>query len=172
MGITLITGGARSGKSSFALKEAMSIQGKRTFIATAIAFDNEMEDRIRKHVEDRDKSFFTIEEPYNLDAALHNVDKTCNVAVIDCLTVWIGNLMYRHDNDLKPIRETINNFTNAISSIGFDLVAVANETGMGIVPENKSARIFRDLSGSVNQMVASMADRVFICVCGIPVRVK
>ncbi|MBN1577924.1 MAG: bifunctional adenosylcobinamide kinase/adenosylcobinamide-phosphate guanylyltransferase [Chitinispirillaceae bacterium] len=170
--ITLITGGARSGKSRFALELAMRHEGKRFFIATAQAFDPEMEERIRKHRIERGSDFSTIEAPLELSAALRNVPPDAAVILIDCLTVWLGNLLFHYRKEDEAVEVEIVKFTDALSSVKPDLIVVTNEVGAGIVPDNALARKFRDIAGGLNRDVAARADTVYLCVCGIPLAVK
>jgi adenosylcobinamide kinase / adenosylcobinamide-phosphate guanylyltransferase len=172
MAITLITGGTRSGKSHYALECALSYQPDRCFLATAAAFDDEMNDRIKNHRLERGKHFTTIEEPYSLAEALKKVPVNTSIVVIDCLTVWVGNLMYRSENDAEGINQEINRFLEVLRTMSTDCICVTNEVGMGIVPENRDARFFRDIAGMVNRRVAALADYVFLCVCGIPHAIK
>jgi adenosylcobinamide kinase / adenosylcobinamide-phosphate guanylyltransferase len=170
--ITLITGGARSGKSFFAQELAKQYNGNRIFIATAQGFDVEMEERIKNHRAERGEHFSTVEAPLDLAAALRNVPDDAAVVLIDCLTVWLGNLMYRHENDRAAIDAAITDFTGILDVISQDIVIVTNEVGMGIVPGNFLARHYRDIAGSLNREVARKAAKVYLCVCGIPVAVK
>jgi adenosylcobinamide kinase/adenosylcobinamide-phosphate guanylyltransferase len=170
--ITLITGGARSGKSLYAQELALQHAAPRVFIATALAIDSEMELRISNHREERAGQFATVEEPYNLAAALTRIPKGTSVALIDCLTVWLGNLMYRFGNDRAAVTGAIDAFIDKLPYPPCNLIVVTNEVGMGIVPDNAPAREFRDLAGNLNRRVAQRADKVYLCVCGIPVGVK
>lgn len=170
MNLTLITGGARSGKSRHAL-ELASRYSRKTFIATAEAFDSEMQERIRKHQQERGTSFTTIEESINLADAIKKIPGGTEVAIIDCLTVWAGNLMHKHKGDHTSFQE-IDSFLQTLPNAPCDLIIVTNEVGMGIVPENKMARQFRDLAGTINQQVAHLADSVILTVCGIPMMIK
>ena len=172
--ITLITGGSRSGKSTYALQKALEFSGKRVFVATAIAFDDEMTVRIQKHKDERSDSFLTIEEPYHLSNMLQ---KICNeyspqVILVDCLTVWLGNLFYQNNNDEKIIRQEIEKLLAVLIEFPVPILFVTNEVGSGIVPENALARQFRDMAGFLNQAVARVADEVVMCCCGIPVKIK
>jgi len=169
--VTLITGGARSGKSRYALALAQCYPGRRAFLATAEPLDDEMRERIRRHREDRDRSFLTIEEPLDPAKALRSLPRDVEVAVIDCLTVWLGNVMhYRRDEAGEPpeLRELF----ALLAAPLCDLIIVTNEVGMGIVPGEAVARRFRDLAGWINQEVAKRAHVVILMVSGIPIIVK
>jgi adenosylcobinamide kinase/adenosylcobinamide-phosphate guanylyltransferase len=170
--ITLCTGGVRSGKSLYALTLAKRNKGKKVFIATATALDDEMKLRIQNHRKSRGKMFQTIEEPYELAETLSDIDKTVPVIVIDCLTVWLGNIFYKYNNNEKNILRCVELFVKELKRLSIDCIIVTNETGWGIVPENKMARSFRDIAGYMNQGVAAIADTVYLFVCGIPVKIK
>jgi adenosylcobinamide kinase / adenosylcobinamide-phosphate guanylyltransferase len=173
-GTTLIVGGARSGKSSFALRKANELPAQRVFIATAVPIDEEMEERIRKHREERSRNFLTVEAPYDLTGALKKIadDRLTNTVVVDCLTVWLGNLFHTFKEDERKIDAEIERFIETIGSCDAHLFLVANEVGLGIVPETSMGRHFRDVAGRLNQQVAARADEVYLCVCGIPMAVK
>jgi adenosylcobinamide kinase / adenosylcobinamide-phosphate guanylyltransferase len=166
--ITLITGGGRSGKSGQALSRAERY-GSRAFIATAEPIDGEMQERIARHKQERADSFITIEEPIDLDAALRKGPAGVETVVVDCLAVWVGNLMHH-----CPSREHefIDRFIDGIGKTAFDLILVTNEVGMGIVPDNEMSRQYRDLLGMVNQRIAVLAHEVVLMVSGIPLIIK
>jgi adenosylcobinamide kinase / adenosylcobinamide-phosphate guanylyltransferase len=166
--ITLITGGGRSGKSGLALSRAEHY-GSRAFIATAEPIDGEMQERIARHKQERAHSFITIEEPIDLDAALGKVPVGVEVVVVDCLAVWVGNLMHH-----CPPREqeAIGRFIDGIGKTTIDLILVTNEVGMGIIPDNEMSRQYRDLLGMVNQRIAAVAHEVILMVSGIPLVIK
>ena len=171
MSIYLITGGARSGKSTYAENLALKLckdSSRRCYIATAEAFDDEMRERIRIHQERRADKFFTVESTIELAKALKDVcdSKKADVILIDCLTVWTGNLLYHERLEEKE------KLISALKEATCDVVLVTNETGMGIVPDNALSRRFRDEAGYLNQAVASIADSVVLMVCGLPVFVK
>lgn len=168
--ITLVTGGSRSGKSSYAL-ELAALYSRRAFIATAEDLDEEMQARIERHRQQRGSAFSTIEQPLDPAAALGSLPENTEVAVLDCITVWLGNLTY-HRKIKKGSSPEIEAFLQMLDSPPCDLILVTNEVGMGIVPEDPESRRFRDLAGSINQQVASRAHEVILTVCGIPVRIK
>ncbi len=170
MKTTLLTGGGRSGKSRRALELALPRESK-AFIATAEALDDEMRARIEKHRLDRGDEFLTVEEPFDLAGAVRSLPEGVEVAVVDCLTVWLGNLVHRHDGEAKPFPE-VPAFVELVRDPPCDLIIVTNEVGMGIVPANELARRFRDLAGTVNQAVATLVDEVVLMVSGIPVVIK
>jgi adenosylcobinamide kinase/adenosylcobinamide-phosphate guanylyltransferase len=166
--ITLITGGGRSGKSAQALTRAEHY-ASRAFIATAEPVDSEMKERIAQHKQERADSFITIEEPLDLDAALSKVPTNVEVVVVDCLAVWVGNLMHHRPSQEQ---ELIDAFLAALMETTVDLILVTNEVGMGIIPDNEMSRQYRDLLGMVNQRVAAIAHEVILMVSGIPVVIK
>ncbi|MHC4250391.1 MAG: bifunctional adenosylcobinamide kinase/adenosylcobinamide-phosphate guanylyltransferase [Planctomycetota bacterium] len=167
---TLVTGGGRSGKSRRALELALPREAK-AFIATAEALDDEMRARIEKHREDRGEEFLTVEEPFDLARAVRSLPGEIEVAVIDCLTVWLGNLVHRHEGEARAFAE-VPAFVELVRDPPCDLIMVTNEVGMGIIPANELARRFRDLAGTVNQAVAALADEVVLMVSGVPVVIK
>ena len=169
--ITFIVGGGRCGKSRHALSLAQKYSGKRVFIATAEALDDEMKARIHAHQQERDESFVTIEEPLHLAGAIASVPADGKIVIIDCLTVWLGNLMY-HINDDRELYKATRTVVDALAHLPCDVVVVSNEVGMGIVPENEMARKFRDIAGAVNQQIAAAANRVVLMVSGIAVTIK
>jgi adenosylcobinamide kinase/adenosylcobinamide-phosphate guanylyltransferase len=169
--VTLITGGARSGKSSHALSLAREYPLPRAFIATAEPFDDDMRRRIERHRAERAEDFDTQESPLDLAATLKELDRRIHVAVVDCLTVWLGNLLH-HYPDTPHSRRYIDRFLLALERPPCDMIVVTNEVGMGIVPHNDLARQFRDLAGTLNQQVAARADHVVFMVSGCPLLVK
>lgn len=169
--ITLIIGGARSGKSRYALSLAREFPDPRAFIATAEPSDEEMRRRIESHRRERASDFTTFEEPLEPGLTLKTLPSNMRVVVLDCLTVWLGNLMHRNPNASESYEE-IENFHRVLDQPSCDLIIVTNEVGMGIVPHNDLARSFRDIAGSLNQQVAAKADRVIFMVGGCPIVVK
>lgn len=171
--LVFITGGARSGKSSLALQLAREAGGKVAFIATASAGDEEMTERILIHKRSRPDEWTTIEETVDVSAAIAAA-KGHDVVIIDCLTLLLSNLIFRENdlNETKHILDRIENLAEASKDFEGTVIVVSNEVGMGIVPENKLAREFRDLAGRANQVMAAAADEVYVCFSGIPVRIK
>ncbi|MCU0660917.1 MAG: bifunctional adenosylcobinamide kinase/adenosylcobinamide-phosphate guanylyltransferase [Myxococcota bacterium] len=169
--ITLLTGGARSGKSTLAVQWAIERYSHRAFIATATACDDEMSERIKRHREERGALFHTIEEPIALAEALHGAPQGVEVIVVDCLTVWLGNLLLRGEvnDDNHP---EIDAFLEALRQPPCDLILVTNEVGMGLVPMTELGRRYRDLAGRTNQRVANLAHSVIFMVSGLPMYVK
>jgi adenosylcobinamide kinase / adenosylcobinamide-phosphate guanylyltransferase len=170
--ITLVTGGARSGKSTYALARAIEHRGKRLFfLATAEERDDEMSGRIRRHRANRPPQFQTIEEPLNIVAALTGLEGRADAVVLDCLTLWVSNLMEIYTGDQTVLAEA-DSLSEAVRAVSFSTVIVTDEVGAGIVPENPAARRFRDLLGWVNQKIAEIADEVVLMVAGVALKVK
>jgi adenosylcobinamide kinase/adenosylcobinamide-phosphate guanylyltransferase len=170
--ITLITGGARSGKSSFALSLGLRNYSKRAFIATAVPFDQEMKDRISRHREERGDQFHTIEESIDLPRVLVDLRGPYEVVVVDCLTVWLGNLYHHFQGEEEKVRVQVEAFLVHLDHPVCDLILVTNEVGWGIVPENPLARSFRDMAGYLNRHVAQKATYTYLLCCGIPLTLK
>ena len=170
--VTLITGGARSGKSMQALKLALPYR-RKFFVATGEALDDEMTARIQFHRTTRPPDFQTVEEPVNIVAALEKLGKSADLLVLDCLTLWVSNLMQRHSADDGPVLAEADKLAAALKDASFASIVVTDEVGSGIVPtDHAESRRFRDLLGWTNQKVATVADQVLLMVAGYPLRVK
>lgn len=165
----LIIGGARSGKSSFGIRLAMGLGRRIAFIATAEGLDDDMKRRIKRHRQKRPREVATIEEPLKLSQALKRAGREFDCIVIDCLTLWLSNILKKSD---RAIEREIAGFINALRSIRRNVIIISNEVGMGVVPANRSARRFRDILGGLNQAVASEAETVILMMSGIPVVIK
>lgn len=181
----LITGGARSGKSSFSEELAKVYGSKVLYIATAVAFDGEMKERIKKHQDARPKGWTTIEAFKNISEIIKNNGDKYDCILLDCITVMLTNLMleyFNYDMDHLKIEDynkaeeylvrQINEMVDAIAAADVDAILVTNELGWGIVPENLVARVFRDISGRINQILGGRADQAYLTVCGIPMKIK
>lgn len=168
--VTLLTGGSRSGKSRHAL-EIASKYNRKAFIATAEPMDDEMRTRIMRHREERGADFVTVEEPVDLAGAVHSIPPDVEVAVIDCLTVWLGNLMHRFGEENEGFAQ-VDDLLETLRNPPCDLIIVTNEVGMGIIPDNRLGRRYRDMAGNLNQRVAGTAGKVVLLVSGIPVVLK
>ncbi len=168
--VTFISGGARSGKSSYALQLVENYKNK-VFVATAEAFDDEMQDRIRAHREERGDAFACVETPLDPAQAFGQMPAGTEAVLIDCLTVWLGNLMHHEQIDSLDCPQ-IHAFLEVISDPPCDVVIVSNEVGMGIVPHDSVSRKYRDLAGALNQRVAALADQAWLVVSGIPLKLK
>ena len=170
--VILVIGGCRSGKSGFALDAAEKIAKKnRFFIATSLQLDSEMRDRILKHQEERGPDWTTIDAPVQLPAAIIKYCENGRVLLVDCITMWLNNLLL--DEEISPhIDEYIEDLKASLKKISCPILLVTNEVGTGIVPENRLAREYRDMVGTVNQELAGLADQVVMVVAGIPVWIK
>ena len=168
--ITLITGGARSGKSTHALKLALPHK-RKFFIATGQALDDEMTARIEFHRETRPREFTTVEAPVQVVPALERLAERADIVVVDCLTLWVSNLMQLHHDDELILAEA-DRLAKILKLATFASIVVTDEVGMGIVPEHPIARRYRDLLGWTNQKIASVADDVLLMVAGYPIKAK
>ncbi|SFB38220.1 adenosylcobinamide kinase /adenosylcobinamide-phosphate guanylyltransferase [Rhizobium sp. NFR07] len=164
----LVLGGARSGKSAFAEKLARDSGMERHYIATGRAYDDEMRERIARHRDDRGPEWITHEVPLDLSGALAEADDPGCVVLVDCLTLWVTNLMM-DDADI-PARAA--DLVARISATRATVLLVSNEVGLGIVPENRMAREFRDHAGRLHQQIAAVVDDVFFIAAGLPLRMK
>ncbi len=170
-----VTGGRRSGKSSYALELAESMGEKRLYVATAEPLDDEMKERIARHREERGDGWDTTEEPIDIVNILDH-SKKYNVILIDCLTLWLCNIMHNGEAGGEPSDETImkhiHSLADSCTSSNTDVIAVTNELGLGVIPSDPLSRRFTDLAGIMNQRMAAAADRVVITVSGIPLTIK
>lgn len=163
----LITGGARSGKSTLAERLALRATGRAVYIATAQAFDDEMTQRIDEHRARRGTEWRTLNAPLDLVGALEASDGG-DPRLVDCLTLWLTNLMLGG----QDWRSESARLVAALSTQKASVIFVTNEVGAGIVPENRLAREFRDAAGWLNQSVAEACEAVYLCVAGYPIKVK
>jgi adenosylcobinamide kinase/adenosylcobinamide-phosphate guanylyltransferase len=168
--LILIGGGVRSGKSAFALARARALGERRAFVATAQAFDAEMEARIAAHRGERGGDFSTVEEPIDVPAVLDAL-RDVDVVVIDCLTLWLSNLLLREESE-QQILERVDALGQVLARRRFHGIVVTNEVGMGVVPESRLGRVFRDLSGLAHQRLASRADEIHVAMMGVILRLK
>jgi adenosylcobinamide kinase/adenosylcobinamide-phosphate guanylyltransferase len=167
-----VLGGCRSGKSGHALETARKFSsGNKIFIATCIPYDDEMRHRVARHQQERSGLWVTMEAPIHLPEAVIEADRKADVVVVDCLTLWISNLLVENPNTDQILKQ-FRCLTDAVSAATNPIILVSNEVGAGIVPENKLARQFRDLVGWANQAVAECVDQVVWTVAGIPVTIK
>lgn len=171
--LTLITGGIRSGKSRHALELAQrAAVSPKCFIATAEPFDKEMEIRIQNHKNERPRDFVTLEEPLFLGSVIETAQNECGLLVVDCLTLWVNNLLYRFSASPEKILKEMDSFLNAVSLRKADMIFVSNEVGLGLTPENALGRRYIDELGSLNQRLARVCDEVLFMISGIPLAVK
>lgn len=169
--IALIGGGVRSGKSAFALALARSLGERRAFIATAEPFDEEMRARIDAHVRERGDAFTTVEEPIALPERIAALSGVVDVVVIDCLTLWLSNLLLR-DEPEDRIEERIEALAAAVEAATPHVVLVSNEVGMGVVPESLLGRVFRDFAGRTHQRLGRSASELYVAVMGVILRLR
>ncbi|WP_395328467.1 bifunctional adenosylcobinamide kinase/adenosylcobinamide-phosphate guanylyltransferase [Novosphingobium sp. BL-8H] len=168
MSSTFILGGARSGKSRHGQALIEAQPGRLAYIATGEALDDEMEARIARHREERGPRWSTIEAPYDLVGAIARAAAEADAVLVDCLTLWLSNLMLA-DVPLPPQFEAL---CHAIADCPVPLALVANEVGLGLVPETRLGRAFRDEAGRLNQQVAAVAESVVFVAAGLPLRLK
>lgn len=166
-----ILGGAKSGKSGYALKLAKKTARKAVFIATATASDREMKARIRQHKILRPRYWGLVEEPKDIALALTKAQNKYEVALVDCLGLWVSNLLADNMSD-KEIKKRIDGLIKVILKIKITTIVVSNEVGSGIVPANPLSRRFRDLIGLANQTAAEKADQVIFMISGIPMKIR
>ena len=180
--IILCSGGARSGKSEFAEQLALSLKGRKAYVATGQAFDDEMKDRIKKHQMRRGKEWITFEIPLHLHKNWEQIKNVSDVILIDCLTMFTSNHVFAHGDintqedsnriesiileELRLLLQEINNSNDKT------VIFVTNEIGLGIIPENKLARYFRDITGRVNREVASAANKMYLTISGVTIELK
>jgi adenosylcobinamide kinase/adenosylcobinamide-phosphate guanylyltransferase len=165
---TLILGGARSGKSRFAQALAEQSEVRLVYVATAGAYDAEMEERIERHREDRGERWETVEEQYDLAAVIARHSGSGATLLIDCLTLWLSNMMLNE----QDVARALDGIIAALKVCDGHVILVSNEVGSGIVPETPLGRAFRDEAGRLNQRVAAQADAVALVVAGLPLWLK
>lgn len=181
--LILVTGGARSGKSIFAEKLAKEQGDRVVYLATAAALDGEMKERIKAHKKARPSSWLTLEETIEVVKALREIPPEEEVVLLDCLTLWISNMMLEKAGAQEPSGGRVKSLEDELIREGEGLIqelekrkqkviVVTNELGLGVVPEFVLGRIFRDTVGKVNQLVARSADEVYFLISGIPMKIK
>lgn len=178
----LLLGGARSGKSRLAQEMAQRISARVLYVATATAGDADMQQRIIRHRKERPGSWQTLEASCNLGQAISGYTSDCDVVLIDCITLLVNNIFCLHDDKQfaeidetildNEVQQEITDLINCIRSTTASFIIVSNETGLGLVPENRMGRLYRDCLGRANQSLAQIADEVYFLVAGIPVRIK
>ncbi len=170
MPVTLILGGARSGKSQRAEAIALSLNNNPIYIATAPLIDNDHEwmERIQCHRNQRDPHWQLVEEELDLITVLQKYAASEQAVLIDCLTLWVSNLIFAS----KDISREVTSLCTLLPTLSGHIILVANEVGMGLVPEHPESRIFRDAQGRLNQQLAALADRVEFIVAGLPIYLK
>lgn len=166
--VTLVLGGARSGKSRFAEDLAAASGLARTYVATAEVWDDEMRERIAHHRARRDGTWTTVDAPLDLPEALPAASGRDRIVLVDCLTLWLSNVMLAG----RDVEAAIDALLAALAAISGPAILVSNEVGSGIVPDTRLGRDFRDHQGRLNQRVAAIADRVKLVVAGLPLDLK
>ena len=169
--ITLIVGGVRSGKSRYAqalAKEAENV----VFLATAEAADDEMRAKIARHRRERPETWRTVEVPIDLDAAITQYGRECELLIVDCLTTFTANVLAADGDNHDQVLARVERICTALKQTGASVALVSNEVGSGIVPAYPSGRQFRDLLGEINQRVAELADKVVFMVAGCSMVIK
>lgn len=178
--IIFVTGGCRSGKSEFA--ERLALQSRETvyYLATGVVTDEEMKERVLQHQQRRPADWHTIEEPYALEQAVAKLKPRQGLLLVDSLSGWMTNLMYHNNLDNwewdrdreQQALSRVKSFLREITEKQLSCIIVGDEVGLGLVPPTKEGRVFRDLNGKANQLVAAGADDVYLVVSGIPVKIK
>lgn len=169
--ITLVLGGARSGKSRWAQEQAARFS-RVTYLATAEAQDSEMREKIARHQSERPKTWRTIEVPTSLAETIRSESADADVLLIDCFTIYVANVMRTGRKSDGHNNSQIREVRDAIHSASASIIAVSNEVGSGVVPAFRSGRVYRDMLGHLNQEVAAIADNVVLMVAGVPLPVK
>ncbi len=169
--IELVLGGARSGKSGYAQQCALDKNKPVLLIATATADDNEMAQRINLHKQQRPNNINVIEEPLELATVLVNPANTNKTILIDCLTLWVSNLLLKYKEKIEDSKE-LNAFIDCLDTMNADVYIVSNEVGMGVIPLGRLNRIYCDTVGRLHQAIAAKAQRVTLMVAGLPHSIK
>lgn len=168
--VVLVLGGARSGKSSWALRYAERHHGSRLFVATARVLDEEMARRVELHKASRGPTWSLLEEPTEIGEVLRSRCAGFEVVLVDCLTIWLSNVLLEKGE--AQVRPYVDQLAGALSATDQPVIMVSNEVGLGIVPENALGRQFRDLAGEMNQRLAGLADMVVFMAAGLPLFLK
>lgn len=169
--VIFITGGARSGKSRLAEQLAAGYGAPLGYIATGQAGDGEMVERIARHLARRGPDWQTMEEPLDLVGVIRGHDGHFRVLLVDCVTLWLTNLLLKYDDATQALAE-VRALVELFPVIQTPLILVSNEVGMGIVPDNRLGRTFRDLAGEANELLAAAADEVHVIFAGLPLKLK
>ncbi|HKL41139.1 MAG TPA: bifunctional adenosylcobinamide kinase/adenosylcobinamide-phosphate guanylyltransferase [Clostridia bacterium] len=182
--IITVTGGARSGKSSFGEALLKKSTGKKGYIATATPFDDGMRERIKKHKNSRPKNWETFELPYEISSHIKEISVKCDIVILDCITVFSSNILFEKEYDWEKISyekislleekiiEEIQQIVKIAKESDLALVIITNEVGSGIVPGNRLSRVYRDIAGRINQKLSQLSDEVYVTISGIPLKLK
>lgn len=172
----LITGGARSGKSRFAEEQTRTRGTRLCYLATAQPLDEEMTERIERHRLRRGNNWETIEEPLMIPQTLARLDGVYDAILLDCITLWLSNLLLSFECDdpsaVEQILTHVRRLASTLRSLSTPIIIVTNEVGQGIVPESPLGRLYRDLAGQANQILATACSQVYVCISGIPLKLK
>jgi adenosylcobinamide kinase/adenosylcobinamide-phosphate guanylyltransferase len=168
--LQLILGGARSGKSRLAEQTAISMQLAVTYVATAQALDSEMQSRIAHHQNQRPAHWSLIEEPLFLAKTLQKIDRPNQIILVDCLTLWLTNLLLLDDQNVQEFE--CEQLIDVLPKLQSEIILVSNETGLGVVPLGEISRRFVDEAGRLHQVLGQIADKVMFCVAGFPMILK
>jgi adenosyl cobinamide kinase/adenosyl cobinamide phosphate guanylyltransferase len=171
-GCMLVLGGAKSGKSTFALKICNQLNKKPVFLATAQALDNEMAERIRRHKLERGNEWITEEEALDVKGSIQGLAGDDRVIIFDCLTLWVNNLYMEYGEDRNTIEKAMDDLVGILKEIKGAIIIVSNEVGSGIVPDNPLARSYRDDIGLLNQRIARLSRKVVNVIAGLPFVLK
>ena len=166
--IHYVTGGARSGKSRFAINLALSLSDRPVYVATARKWDDNFQQRIDRHVQDRDERWITYEE----ECYPSRLDLKNQIVVVDCVTLWLTNLFVDYEQDIDLVLNTFQKEMNALQQLNATLIIISNELGMGLHADTEAGRRFTDLQGWANQHVAQLADQATLMVSGISLTLK
>ena len=169
-----VTGGQACGKSIFAQQQAERFEYDRTYIATARIWDNEIEEKVNRHIEQRGNRFKTIEEPMDLRGAIEKAAENSRVILVDCLTMWVNNVIVDEleEGVEKRLKDLVEELKRLSGREFLEVIFVSNEVGWGIIPANELSRKYVRALGTVNKAIASLADECYLLVSGIPVRIK
>ncbi len=168
--LQLILGGARSGKSRLAEQTAISMQLAVTYVATAQALDSEMQSRIAHHQNQRPAHWSLVEEPLFLAKTLQKIDQPNQIILVDCLTLWLTNLLLFDDQNIQEFE--CEQLIDVLPKLQSEIILVSNETGLGVVPLGEISRRFVDEAGRLHQALGQIADKVVFCVAGFPMILK
>ena len=170
--ITLITGGVKSGKSAYALKLGREHGARRAFIATATGGDDEMARKIAAHKAERADRWQTYEEPCDIASVLNRVTAEHDMVLVDCMTLWVSNLLTLQNLGDDEIEAAFSGFMEALKNATCPVIVVTNEVGLGIMPADRLSRRYQNLLGAVNRRIAAISDSVYVMISGIPVKIK
>ena len=170
--IILITGGVKSGKSAFALTCGERETRERAFIATAMALDDEMKGKIEKHRRERGDRWKAFEEPKDIAGLVKKIAGVFDVVLVDCLTVWVSNLMTLYNMTADEMQREFDSLTGAVSTAAPRIILVTNEVGLGIMPADSLSRSYQHLLGALNKQIARTATSVYFLVSGVPLKMK